>query len=195
MALPTNTTQYGGLKSQADSSIDQVMNGSGGTHQLTPYQSQGLQYDQPLQNLRVTQNQATINPLGTGDIQDRINSLTNSYYSQAQAQQNARNMLTASNFNRGLDILSNIRTDPNTARNIFQGAYNMGLVGPMARDNQDNYHPLGATSQDNPNSLESQYAAINRGVFGAANQANLMYQGINPNAVSQAYQNFLTSNT
>lgn len=163
--------------------------GSAPTHNLQPYTT-GT-YNQPDQSLRTIPSTPVVNPYGTGDISARINALANNYFAQQQAQQQAQGMGAQAAYATGLNNLSRLNVSPQTAKSIFQGAYNMGLAGPPPAQN---WH-VGMTSQDNSNSLESQYAAQNRDVFGAANQANLLYYGVDPNAVSQAYQNFLNRNT
>lgn len=189
MALP-NRMQYGNLQAAPTSiSGDQ-------THQLQPYsgyQSSPLQYSQSPQDIRYNSSTPTVDPTGGGDLQTRIGNLTNSYYAQMQAQTNAQNMLNANRINTGLGYLSNASASPDVARNIYQNAYNAGLVGPAPRDNQSGYRPMGWTSQDNSGSLERQTAAYNNGIYGLTNSAGLNAMGVNPNAVSQAYQSFMNN--
>lgn len=189
MASISNQSSFGTLTSKPSSGLvpNADWSQAGGVHQQGPYNI-------PTDQIRYSSTAPTVNPYGQGsDINSRINSLAQSYYTQMQAHRDASNRFVANGFNQGLSSLQNLRTDPTTARNIFQGAYNLGLTG--TNPNQNSGWHVGMTTQDNPNSIESQTAAANRGIVGAANQSSLLQYGINPNAVSTAYQNFLNNNT
>ena len=139
-----------------------------------------VNYSQPISSLRAPSDVTNISTFGDLSPSQRIATLADRKFQEAEATRLASNQLGQSIWNSNLGAVRSLSKGDQGF--IFNAMRNAGLV-PLA--------PTQAGTEDYKFRQQNPWYQQNLNTLGVANRANLASIGINPNSVSQAYKELM----